>query len=125
MKIIRSIACVAITISALPIAAKAQDEPEIQVTSQGFNQARIGITDLNLLSNAGVKQLNERIMIAAGQVCEGVDRNYGIGMPVTWGKCRFATYNAAMPQAEALIARARSGKHVATNIVLRGGKVTH
>jgi UrcA family protein len=115
-------ACALSPILALNPASIAAQEPVVvegKSTDDGYKQERISFADLNLTSEAGAKVLHERIKIASGRVCEGVDRWYGNGMPVSWGHCRHVTYEAVKPQVDAVIARARSGQAVATSVNVR------
>jgi UrcA family protein len=103
---------------ALPIAAQHPVIVEGQESDDGYNQERISFADLNLTTEAGAKALHERIMIASGRACEGIDRWYGKGMPISWGHCRHVTYDAVKPRVDAVIARAKAGRQTAISLAV-------
>jgi UrcA family protein len=93
-------AVVAASVTALSFAATAQakDHNATAVNPAGHKQLRVNTSDLDLASEAGTRELRNRVRAAASQVCEGVDRSYGRDMPVNFGECFQTTVRTAMQQ---------------------------
>ena len=94
------------------------------VTGQPVYQERVSFADLDLRNSGDRQKLKGRVHRASDRVCIAAEGPIPRYSP-SWGRngvetCSDLAYDAAHPQIAAAIDRARSGRQLATALIITG-----